>query len=65
MIDALRHEGVTYIDMPLTPMRIWQTLEEARGRGSGPRDSEQGRSLSEQGDGGAGSGPTNPEGGAA
>jgi len=65
VIDALRHEGISYIDMPLTPLRIWQALEEARGRGSGPRDSEQGRSLSEQGDGGAGSGPTNPEGGAA
>jgi carbon-monoxide dehydrogenase large subunit len=63
VIDALRHEGVTYIDMPLTPMRVWQALEEARGRGSGPRDSEQGVSLPEQGEGSAGSGPTTPEGG--
>jgi carbon-monoxide dehydrogenase large subunit len=63
VIDALRHEGVTYIDMPLTPMRIWQTLEEARGRGDGPRATEQGVSLPEQGEGSAGSGPTIPEGG--
>jgi carbon-monoxide dehydrogenase large subunit len=63
VIDALRHEGVSYLDMPLTPMRVWQALEEARGRGSGPRDSEQGVSLPEQGEGSAGSGPTIPEGG--
>ena len=64
VIDALRHEGISYIDMPLTPLRVWQALEEARGRGDGPRDSEQGVALSDQGDGSAGSGPTQPEGGA-
>ena len=37
VIDALRHEGISYIDMPLTPLRVWQALEEARGRGDGPR----------------------------
>jgi carbon-monoxide dehydrogenase large subunit len=65
VIDALRHEGISYIDMPLTPLRVWQALEEARGRGDGPRASEQGASLPEQGEGSAGSGPTTPEGGAA
>jgi carbon-monoxide dehydrogenase large subunit len=65
VIDALRHEGISYIDMPLTPLRVWQALEEARGRGEGPRDTEQGRPLDEQGEGAAGSGPTQPEGGAA
>ncbi|HEV7807255.1 MAG TPA: xanthine dehydrogenase family protein molybdopterin-binding subunit [Solirubrobacteraceae bacterium] len=65
VIDALRHEGISYIDMPLTPLRVWQALEEARGRGDGPRASEQGRSLPEQGEGSAGSGPTTPEGGVA
>ena len=28
--------------MPLTPLRVWQALEEARGRGDGPRTTEQG-----------------------
>jgi len=65
VIDALRHEGVSYIDMPLTPMRVWQALEQARGRGDGPRDSEQGVDLPAQGEGSAGSGPTIPEGGSA
>ncbi|MBW3652822.1 MAG: molybdopterin-dependent oxidoreductase [Actinobacteria bacterium] len=64
VVDALRHEGVTYIDMPLTPLRVWQALEEARGRGEGPRHTEQGRALPPQGEGSAGSGPTIPEGGA-
>ncbi|MDX6683675.1 MAG: aerobic carbon-monoxide dehydrogenase large subunit [Solirubrobacteraceae bacterium] len=65
VVDALRHEGVSYVDMPLTPLRVWQALEEARGRGDGPRASEQGVALPDQGEGSAGSGPTTPEGGAA
>lgn len=38
VIDALSHEGVTHIDMPATPWKVWQTLEEARtssARGAG------------------------------
>ena len=31
VIDALRPLGVTYIDMPLTPMRVWQAIQEANG----------------------------------
>ncbi len=30
VIDALRPLGVTYIDMPLSPMRIWETIQEAK-----------------------------------
>jgi aerobic carbon-monoxide dehydrogenase large subunit len=29
-IDAVRPLGVTYLDMPLTPMRVWQAMQEAR-----------------------------------
>jgi carbon-monoxide dehydrogenase large subunit len=64
VIDALRHEGISYLDMPLTPLRVWQAIEEARGRGGGPRPTEQGVDLPPQGEGSAGSGPTIPEGGA-
>jgi aerobic carbon-monoxide dehydrogenase large subunit len=65
VIDALRPLGVDYINMPLTPMRIWEAIQEAKGRGAGPRDTEQGRALDEHGGGAAGSGPTSPtEGGA-
>jgi carbon-monoxide dehydrogenase large subunit len=31
VIDALRPLGVTYIDMPLTPMRVWSAINEAKG----------------------------------
>jgi carbon-monoxide dehydrogenase large subunit len=65
VVDALRHEGIQYLDMPLTPLRIWEALEAARGRGDGPPASEQGADLDPQGEGSAGSGPTIPEGGAA
>jgi hypothetical protein len=46
--------------MPMTPMRVWQAIQ-----GDGPSAAEQGRSLDEQGQGSAGSGPSKPpEGGA-
>jgi carbon-monoxide dehydrogenase large subunit len=61
VIDALRPLGVTYVDMPLTPMRIWQAIHTA----GGPAASEQGKEVGEHGQGSAGSGPTSPsEGGA-
>jgi carbon-monoxide dehydrogenase large subunit len=28
-VDALRPLGITYLDMPLTPMRVWQAIQEA------------------------------------
>jgi carbon-monoxide dehydrogenase large subunit len=31
--DALRPLGVTWIDMPLTPLRVWQAIEAARENG--------------------------------
>ena len=31
VIDALRPLGVTYINMPLTPMRVWEAIQEAGG----------------------------------
>src|SRR5918998_225675 len=38
VIDALSHEGVTHIDMPASPMRVWSALQAARGRDAGTRD---------------------------
>jgi carbon-monoxide dehydrogenase large subunit len=40
VIDALAHEGVTHIDMPASPMRVWAALREARGRDAGARDAD-------------------------
>jgi len=31
VIDALAHLGVTHIDMPASPSRVWQAIQEARG----------------------------------
>jgi carbon-monoxide dehydrogenase large subunit len=34
--DALREDGVTHIEMPATPMRVWRAIRAARGeRGRG------------------------------
>jgi aerobic carbon-monoxide dehydrogenase large subunit len=40
VIDALSHEGVTHVDMPASPMRVWQALQEARGQKAGSRDAD-------------------------
>jgi carbon-monoxide dehydrogenase large subunit len=32
VIDALRPLGVTFINMPLSPMRVWEAIEEAKGK---------------------------------
>ncbi|MEA2331858.1 MAG: aerobic carbon-monoxide dehydrogenase large subunit [Thermoleophilaceae bacterium] len=64
--DALQPLGVEWVDMPLTPVRVYEAIQAAQGNGSGPRASEQGVDLGEHGGGAAGSGPTGPdEGGAA
>jgi len=34
VIDALRPLGVTYMNMPLTPMRVWDAIGEAKGGAS-------------------------------
>jgi carbon-monoxide dehydrogenase large subunit len=31
VVDALRPVGVTFIDMPLTPMRVWQAIQDSAG----------------------------------
>jgi carbon-monoxide dehydrogenase large subunit len=33
VIDALEPLGVTHIDMPASPMRVWQAIQDARDRG--------------------------------
>jgi aerobic carbon-monoxide dehydrogenase large subunit len=65
VIDALRPLGVDYMDMPFTPMRVWQAIQAAKGAGAGPRATEQGRALDEHAGGAAGSGPTAPDEGGA
>jgi aerobic carbon-monoxide dehydrogenase large subunit len=65
VLDALTALGVKDLDMPMTPLRVWQAIEEAKGAGAGPRETEQGRALDDHGEGSAGSGPARPEGGGA
>ena len=35
ILDALAPLGVTHIDMPATPLRVWQAIRDARGRTAG------------------------------
>jgi carbon-monoxide dehydrogenase large subunit len=34
VVDALRPLGVTFMDMPLTPLRVWEAMQEAAGDGA-------------------------------
>jgi carbon-monoxide dehydrogenase large subunit len=36
VLDALRPLGVTFIDMPLSPMRIWGAIQDAKGKAGAP-----------------------------
>jgi aerobic carbon-monoxide dehydrogenase large subunit len=36
VLDALRPLGITYINMPLSPMRVWEAIEEAKGKAGAP-----------------------------
>jgi aerobic carbon-monoxide dehydrogenase large subunit len=61
VLDALAPLGVKDLDMPFTPLRVFEAIQAARGNGGGPPRSEQGRDLPETGDGSAGSGPHGPD----
>ena len=65
VLDALEPLGVKDLDMPFTPMRVWQAIEAAKGDGTGPPASDQGTDVPEHGQGAAGSGPARPEEGGA
>jgi carbon-monoxide dehydrogenase large subunit len=32
ILDAVRHLGVTHLEMPCTPQRVWRAIQDARGR---------------------------------
>jgi carbon-monoxide dehydrogenase large subunit len=34
ILDALRPLGVKALDLPATPMRVWQAIEAAKGKGA-------------------------------
>jgi aerobic carbon-monoxide dehydrogenase large subunit len=65
VVDALRPLGIDYIDLPLTPVRVWEAIQAAGGNGTGPAATEQGKEVDEHGKGAAGSGPTSPDEGGA
>ncbi len=62
VLDAIKDSGVEWIDMPFTPLRVWEALHTAEG----PAVTEQGKQMPDHGHGSAGAGPTSPaEGGGA
>ncbi len=62
VLDALAPLGITELDMPFTPMRVFQAIQAAQnGNGGGPARTEQGKDLPETGDGSQGSGPHGPD----
>jgi aerobic carbon-monoxide dehydrogenase large subunit len=60
VLDALAPLGVKELDMPFTPVRVFEALQAARGDGGRPPAGDQGRDVGEHGVGSAGSGPHGP-----
>ncbi|MEA2360891.1 MAG: aerobic carbon-monoxide dehydrogenase large subunit [Thermoleophilaceae bacterium] len=65
VLDALRPLGVESLDIPHTPVRVYEAIQAAHGNGADPPSSQQGVRLDEHGKGSAGSGPTRPDEGGA
>ena len=62
VLDALAPLGITELDMPFTPMRVFEAIQAAQnGTGGGPARTEQGKDLPETGGGSQGSGPHGPD----
>jgi carbon-monoxide dehydrogenase large subunit len=40
VVDALSPYGITHIDMPASPWKVWQAIEEARGGDAGEREAD-------------------------
>jgi carbon-monoxide dehydrogenase large subunit len=52
VIDALAHEGVTHIDMPASPRKVWQAIQDARNGADGTRGAgHPARTMGTSGDG--------------
>jgi hypothetical protein len=56
VLDAIKDTGVDWIDMPFTPLRMWEAMHTVEGA----PPTEQDRQMPEHGHGSAGSGPTSP-----
>jgi carbon-monoxide dehydrogenase large subunit len=40
IIDALSHLGVTHIDKPASPFKVWQAIQNAQGQAAGTRGAD-------------------------
>jgi aerobic carbon-monoxide dehydrogenase large subunit len=40
VVDALSPYGITNIEMPAAPWRVWQAIQDAQGREAGERDAD-------------------------
>jgi aerobic carbon-monoxide dehydrogenase large subunit len=40
VVDALSPYGITHIDMPASPFKVWRAIQEARDRAAGTRDAD-------------------------
>ena len=40
VVDALSPYGITHVDMPASPWKVWQAIQNAQGRDAGTRDAD-------------------------
>jgi carbon-monoxide dehydrogenase large subunit len=39
-VDALSPYGIMHIDMPASPFKVWQAIQNAQGQAAGTRDAD-------------------------
>ena len=40
VVDALSPYGITHIDMPASPWKVWQAIQDSQGQDAGTRDAD-------------------------
>jgi carbon-monoxide dehydrogenase large subunit len=40
VVDALSPYGITHVDMPASPWKVWQAIQDSQGRDAGTRDAD-------------------------
>jgi aerobic carbon-monoxide dehydrogenase large subunit len=65
VVDALSPYGITHVDMPASPWKVWQAIQDSQGRDAGTRDADRSGRPAQGTDSGAAIGPgegsTNPD----
>ena len=61
IVDALSPYGITHIDMPASPFKVWQSVQNAQGQAAGTRDADLSGRPAQATEGGEQQGGSDPQ----